>query len=231
MKTFCIGDIHGAYLALMQCLDLSGFDYAKDRLIVLGDVCDGYPQVHLCIDELLKITHCDYILGNHDVWALAWALKDEKPEFWITQGGRGTMDSYDHKSMPKAHVDFLNKARLWLKVDNKVFVHGGFNAELPLEDQGVEGFVWDRELIYGAWKKSQEDPGYRFGSFDEIFLGHTPVQNFQKSALPQQFCNVWDLDTGAGWSGPLTIMNIETKEYWQSAPTPELYPGIKSRHV
>ncbi|MCA9398849.1 MAG: metallophosphoesterase, partial [Candidatus Omnitrophica bacterium] len=55
MRVFAIGDIHGAYKALIQCLERSGFDYQKDRLIVLGDVCDGYPQAKKCISELLKI--------------------------------------------------------------------------------------------------------------------------------------------------------------------------------
>jgi serine/threonine protein phosphatase 1 len=229
MKTFCVGDIHGAYLALMQCLTLSGFDYAKDRLIVLGDVCDGYPQVHLCIDELLKMVHCDYILGNHDQWALDWALKDEKPEFWITQGGKGTMASYDNQPMSERHVEFLKKAHLWLEVGDKVFLHGGFNPNFALDKQSSDNFIWDRELIYSAWKKSLEDASYKFSCYEEIFVGHTPVQNFQKSSLPQHFCNVWDLDTGAGWSGPLTIMNVETKQFWQSEATPNLYPGIRSR--
>ena len=52
MRTFAIGDIHGAYKALVQCFERSGFDYENDRLIVLGDVCDGYPEVKQCIDEL-----------------------------------------------------------------------------------------------------------------------------------------------------------------------------------
>lgn len=70
MKTYVIGDIHGAHNALMQCLGLAQFDYALDRLIVLGDVCDGYPDVRECIEELLKIKHCDFVIGNHDMWAL-----------------------------------------------------------------------------------------------------------------------------------------------------------------
>jgi len=38
---------------------------------------------------------------------------------------------------------------------------------------------------------------------------------------------VWDLDTGAGWSGKLTIMmDIDTKEYWQSELSKDLYGGL-----
>ena len=73
MKIYAVGDIHGAYKALIQCFKRSKFDYQKDRLIVMGDVCDGYPYVKECIDELLKIKHYDLVIGNHDMWALDWA--------------------------------------------------------------------------------------------------------------------------------------------------------------
>ncbi len=43
-KTFVIGDMHGASRALRQCLERSAFDYATDRLICLGDICDGWPE-------------------------------------------------------------------------------------------------------------------------------------------------------------------------------------------
>jgi serine/threonine protein phosphatase 1 len=35
--------------------------------------------------------------------------------------------------------------------------------------------------------------------------------------------NIYNIDTGAGHNGRLTIMNIETKEYWQSDLVEELY--------
>jgi serine/threonine protein phosphatase 1 len=48
MRAFVIGDLHGAYKALEQCLDRSGFDYENDVLIQLGDIADGYPEVYEC---------------------------------------------------------------------------------------------------------------------------------------------------------------------------------------
>ena len=56
MRPLAIGDIHGAYKAMMQCFERSKFDYKKDRLIVMGDVCDGYPEVKQCIDAV-SYTH------------------------------------------------------------------------------------------------------------------------------------------------------------------------------
>ena len=228
MKTFCIGDIHGAYKALMQCLERSGFSYSHDRLIVLGDVCDGYAQVNLCIDELLKIKHCYYIVGNHDLWAVDWALNHQKPSVWLEQGGVGTIASYGEGPMPAAHVDFLRQGRFWLEMDNKLFVHGGFNPQLPIHEQDKEKFVWDRELIVSAYRKSTVDADYKFSTYEDIFLGHTPTRNFH-SSLPQHFCNVWALDTGCGWGGALTIMDIHSKHFWQSDVTAKLYEGIRGR--
>jgi len=68
--------------SLMQCLERSKSDYNNDRLIVMGDVVDGYPEIKQCFDELLKIKHCDLVIGNHDMWALNWALRGDKPEIW-----------------------------------------------------------------------------------------------------------------------------------------------------
>src|SRR5580658_3147732 len=110
MKTFVIGDIHGACKALLQCFKLSKFDKQKDRLICLGDVCDRGTQIKECIDELLTIPHCVYILGNHDAWALNWAIYEKIAQEWWEQGGAQTVMSYKGIEMPEKHIRFLSEA-------------------------------------------------------------------------------------------------------------------------
>ncbi|MEO8236216.1 MAG: serine/threonine protein phosphatase, partial [Flavobacterium sp.] len=39
-----------------------------------------------------------------------------------------------------------------------------------------------------------------------------------------------NVDTGAAFNGPLTIMDIDTKEFWQSEKLPDLYPNEKGRN-
>ncbi len=228
MKIFAIGDIHGAYKSLLQCLKRSRFDYQKDRLVVLGDVCDGYPEVRECIDELLKIKYCDFIIGNHDQWALDWALRGDKPKIWTSQGGDRTMASYNGGSMPQAHIDFLKSGHLWLELDGRLFVHGGFYPNILLNEQTAQTLMWDRDLLDMAWKHHKAGVNEKFGGFDDIFIGHTTTQ-FYGGTEPIHACNVWDLDTGGGMSGKLTIMDVETKQYWQSDPSQELYVGMSSR--
>jgi serine/threonine protein phosphatase 1 len=58
--------------------------------------------------------------------------------------------------------------------------------------------------------------------FDLVFIGHTSTTH-EKTDQPMHKANVWNLDTGAGGGGRLTIMDVETKEFWQSDPVGELY--------
>jgi serine/threonine protein phosphatase 1 len=242
-RVFVIGDIHGAHKALLQCLLRADFDYHKDRLIVLGDVCDGYPDVKQSVSELLKIKHCDYIIGNHDLWALEWATKRVSQEIWLNQGGRNTVISYGGAPVPKAHIEFFQKAHPWFEFEDKLFVHGGIDPSKAVNIQDVSYLAWDRALIERAWQKSQKKPDHRFSKYQEIYVGHTPTQWFAgklqtQGLTPQQatdegckplfLCNVVMLDTGAGWSGKLTIMDIHSHEYWQSDLTSGLY-GFRGR--
>jgi serine/threonine protein phosphatase 1 len=65
-RTFVLGDVHGAYRALVQVFERSGFNRRKDRLICLGDVADRNPEVAECFTELLKLTLMD--VDTHEYW-------------------------------------------------------------------------------------------------------------------------------------------------------------------
>lgn len=232
MRRFVIGDIQGNYLGLMQCLERSGFDHKNDELVVLGDVCDGLTQTKECFDELLKMKKMILILGNHDQWLLEWIKGYHPGSIWTTQGGRNTQASYlnDPSNVPDSHKKLLMDANLYfVDEDNRLFVHGGINPALPIEKQKESVLLWDRELVKVARFQNLSQPDFKFGDFKEIFVGHTTTEYFGKSLEPLHFCNVWMLDTGGGWSGKITIMDIETKHFWQSDLTPELYPGVMPR--
>ena len=128
--------------------------------------------------------------------------------------------------MPTAHVAFLKQAKPWLVWDDRIFVHGGFDPRQPIEAQHVSALVFDRELMIYAYRLNAISPEKQISMYKEIYLGHTPTTSLGVS-IPLKLCNVWAMDTGAGWQGKLTIMDVSTKEYWQSDPTPQLYgmPG------
>ena len=67
-----------------------------------------------------------------------------------------------------------------------------------------------------------------FTEYDEVYLGHTPTIRYGIET-PMKCREIWMMDTGAGWWGKLTIINTETKEYFQSDKVTELYPDEKGR--
>ena len=96
-------------------------------------------------------------------------------------------------------------------------------------------FYWDRSLWETALaldERLETAHKYypkRFTLYKEIYIGHTPVTRIGKTT-PIQKATVWNVDTGAAFNGPLTLMDINTKEFWQSDPLPLLYPDEKGRN-
>jgi serine/threonine protein phosphatase 1 len=223
-KKFVLGDIHGAYRALRQCLERARFDYDRDHLIFLGDVCDGWPETRESVDELMRIRHLTCLLGNHDQLTLPWMKKGEIISSWLNQGGEATMESYK-QGVPDSHINFLENALPWLISDDRCFVHAGFDPDRPFEFQDLNTFLWDRSLARRALEAYHAAATGNLTSYTETFIGHTPIP-FGK---PVQGGGVWLMDTGAGWSGVLSLMDIGTKEVFLSDPVPSLYPGIRGR--
>lgn len=223
MRTFVIGDIHGAYKALKQCLKKAEFDFEKDRLICLGDVCDRGPEVNKVFDLLLKIKDLVYILGNHDYLALEWYRTGKISKIWKDQGAATTIKAYP-KGMPGSHIKLLQEARLYYLQKKRLFVHGGINVDLPLKKQDLSHLLWDRSLAYNAIKRKSSNKEKKMTRYREIYIGHTPTLNFG-SKKPIHACDVWLMDTGAGWGGKLSMMDIKTKEIFRSKRADKLYPG------
>ena len=258
MRTLVIGDIHGNYKGLVQCLERSNFNN-KDTLISLGDVVDGHSQSFEVIELLLRIKNLIAIKGNHDVWFKQWLDTSINPTSW-TQGQKATGMSYlehsrpdqawytfnhDHSGfiesimtndIPDRHIQFFeNQLPYYIDDDNNLFVHGGFNRHYPLKEQD-DILWWDRDLWSQALSfKSMKaveglaNPKFKMvDEFKEIFIGHTTTECWGETE-PMNAANIWNLDTGGGMFGKVSIMDINTKEFWQSDKGSELYPEFKGR--
>lgn len=223
-RTFVLGDIHGAYLALRQCLERAGFDRSADRLIFLGDICDGWPQTKESVDELLRIPNLVHLLGNHDLWFYNWMKYGEAEDIWLEQGGKATINSYKG-SVPEKHLDFIANATTFYEENNRLFVHAGIPPGKRPGNCSQQQLLWDRTLPSMAMAFGHKAENVKLTEYEEVFIGHTPIS----SPHPVKFCEVWMMDTGAGWSGVLSMMNVDTKEFFTSDPVPSLYPGIEGR--
>jgi serine/threonine protein phosphatase 1 len=255
-------------------LERCGFNSSTDKLIVLGDICDGWPYVYECVELLLQL-NVIFILGNHDEWLLTFLQTCQHPEYWA-QGGKGTAQSYlrnagkdesdyaifPQKSLdgstrpayvfninpddiPPSHQKFFRNNHLYYKDEyNRLFIHAGWaNPNLTLREvqqNNPREFYWDREL----WTKANKNPDGRIKFAEpviEIFKGHTSTTNYfnqeyytaSNIIIPEgepittpMFADILvNLDTGAGNIGKLTIMDVDTHEYWQSDSVSAIYNG------
>ena len=115
-----------------------------------------------------------------------------------------------------------------------VFVHGGFNWHKgDISNTKEDDLLWDRHMVQTAqtWQINHTKRGVKLQSFplyNKIFVGHTSTtivfdSRYEPSDKPQFLSNLINMDTGAGWKGKLSIMNIDTFEYWQSDSSKDLY--------
>ncbi|MUV05558.1 serine/threonine protein phosphatase [Flavobacterium rakeshii] len=240
-RTLVIGDIHGAFKALQQILERAAVT-RNDLLIFLGDYVDGWGQSPEVIDFLIKLKQeyqCIFMRGNHDDLLTDWLKTGSHTEQWFMHGGRVTTQSYLKvtNSQKEQHIDFMESLQnYYLDNDNRLFVHAGFtNLNGVQNEYFSKMFYWERTLWETALALDEtmpkDDPYYpkRFTLYREIFIGHTPVTRIGETT-PINKANVWNVDTGAAFKGPLTIMDANTKEYWQSEPVHLLYPDENGRN-
>lgn len=148
---------------------------------------------------------------------------------------------YTTGDIPDRHLEFFHSLLPYhITPDGIPVVHGGM--DLFLKRQPDEFYWWDRTMWRTAVKleyihsgtrtefgKGREDENLElpfeladsypcFDGYPKIFIGHTNLLAFpnQEVCFPQKRLNTWNLDTGAAYSGPLTIMDMDTEEYWQS---------------
>jgi serine/threonine protein phosphatase 1 len=205
-QTYVIGDIHGRLKALNEVLNKAGFRNNFDRLITLGDIVDGGINTKSVIERLLQIKDRIDVRGNHETWALNWMKTGEELPIWTHQGGYATMRSYDFdwKSVPSSHIMFLeSQVPYYIDDKNRIFVHGGFNPLVPIENQTTEFITWDRTLI----KYAQE---HFIQRYNHVYIGHTTTQIIRHGVVhPLTFHNMTMMDTGGGWNGRLSMIDVD----------------------
>lgn len=241
MRTLVIGDIHGGLRALKQVLERAGLA-PDDHLIFLGDYVDGWSEAVETVNyiqELRSVNQCTLLRGNHDALCHEWLKTAEENPLWLQHGGDATMRSYHSWPLEirQTHLNFYeNLQNYYLDEENRLFLHAGFtNLKGVRFEYFPANFYWDRTL----WELALSlDPGLsssaatyppRLSIYKEIYIGHTPVTRIGKTR-PFRAANVWNIDTGAAFRGPLSVMDVGSREVWQSDPVHHLYPGEAGRN-
>ena len=239
-RTLVIGDIHGGLKALTQAFDRAAVTNA-DSLIFLGDYVDGWSESAQVIDFILNLAEKQttvFIKGNHDYWCGEWLHTGVPNPDWLYNGGDTTIKSYRGKTAAEkqAHLRFFEKMNYYFIDDkNRLFVHAGFTSPAgPTQEKELYRLYWDRTLWETALSLQEKEKDHSgdpelFKLFGEIYIGHTPTLYFGVDT-PMHACNVWNMDTGAAITGKLSIMDIDTKAFWQSDKLAQIYVGERGRN-
>lgn len=241
MRTLVVGDIHGGFRGLEQVLKRAKVT-TQDKMIFLGDYVDGWSesaQVIAFLIELSKTNKCIFTRGNHDLWCQLWLNKGASNPTWEMHGGKETISSYIKTGhvINKAHKQFFTELKkFYVDEQNRVFLHAGYTSKNGIGNEDDETtYYFDRSLwnkamsVHKKVLKNKKPLPRRLRPHKEIYIGHTPTLNFDEE-IPMNACNVWNIDTGAAFTGKLTVMDIDTKEFWQSDPLKDLYPDEKGRN-
>lgn len=242
-RTLVIGDIHGGLRALQQVLVRAEVT-ATDLLVFLGDYVDGWSQSPAVLDFLLAFKQrqpCIFLRGNHDVLLLDWLRQGFENPNWLKHGGRSTLLAYQSVSpeVREQHAAFIENDLVDFYQDEqqRLFLHAGFTHIRGFRHEYFKPMLyWDRSLwetalaLDPALPKASPRYPSRLKLYPEVFIGHTPTIQVG-SKQPLQAACVWNIDTGAGFTGPLTLMDVDSKRYWQSDDVQTLYPGEEPRMV
>jgi serine/threonine protein phosphatase 1 len=240
-RTLVIGDIHGGYKALIQVLDRAKVT-SQDQLIFLGDYVDGWSETPELLSYLIQLKEerdCIFIRGNHDDLVLDWFKTGNSNPKWLQHGGDSTMKAYEtvNPTLKNLHQRFLeNLTNYHIDSQNRLFLHAGFaNMHGPASEFHANTVYWDRTLWEMALAMdtslTPSDHAYpdRLKLFNEIYIGHTPTTRIGETK-PMNLANLWNIDTGAAFKGPISLVDIESKQVWQSDPVHELYPQETGRN-
>jgi len=226
MRLYAIGDVHGMDAMLAEAhrriaADLAARPSGDHRIVHVGDYVDRGPDSAAVIERLAWRKEQDprtvCLMGNHDALMLAF-LADPigaGPD-WLRNGAGATLRSYGvdpssvtsiddlpalHEALiqalPAAHRAFLERLNLSARVGGFFFCHAGIRPGIPLGAQSSDDLIWIRE----PFLESDDDHGA------VVVHGHTPAR------APEVRRNRINVDTGAVYGGPLTVLALDGALY------------------
>lgn len=232
MRSYAIGDIHGQLTLLKAAQDR----VAKDRLfcgdqdaplVHVGDLVDRGPNSRGVVEHLMEGIRNGQnwvvLKGNHDrmfsLFIKDWQAQDpglREDLSWLHPrlGGGTTLASYGVANasdrpvakvhaeavavVPAAHLEFIDSLPTSLARGELLFVHAGVKPNTPLEAQSEDALLWIREPFLS----------YR-GDFGAMVVhGHTALDQ------PVNYGNRVNIDSGAGYDGPLTAIVVEGRDVY-----------------
>ncbi len=232
MRSYAIGDIHGQLALLQEVYRWIEADRRRtgdwDAPVVhLGDLVDRGPDSAGVIRFLREGVEGGapwvVLKGNHDrlferfLTAPDWSdphLREGLSYLHPAIGGAETLMSYGlyrptsfHikkarqlalDAVPPEDIAFLQACPIRFMHGALLHVHAGIRPGVPLDAQEVQDLLWIRE----PFLTDSRDHG------PLVVHGHTAIPR------PMHYRNRVNIDSRAGYGGPLTAVVIEDRRVW-----------------
>jgi serine/threonine protein phosphatase 1 len=172
--TYAVGDIHGRNDLLIRFINGVHRDSEalgeRPRIILLGDYIDRGPASNAVLDTILALkqaTWCDVevLIGNHELFLMKFILDVSNAGAWLQHGGLATLGCYgvappkdrsDPEALdelraellervPNEHLELMADAKVYFIAGDYLFVHGGVEPGVPIEEQDPDVMLWIRD--------------------------------------------------------------------------------------
>jgi len=167
MAVYVMSDIHGAYDAFMELLELIGLS-DKDTLYILGDVIDRGPKGVELLQYIKDRPNMRLILGNHEYMCLKYfapVMDMEAVQRWNRNANEETLAGFDRLTPEEKEtlLDYLrslpDELRVTVNGITYILVHGYIGSN-------THDRVWSRPLNYDMPDIADNE---------RLIIGHTPV--------------------------------------------------------
>ena len=207
-----VGDLHGCYQNLMGELGSVGFDAVRDLLISVGDLIDRGTQNIECLD-LINEPWFMAVRGNHEQMAID-TIAGRNPQHWISNGG-GWFYCLDAEQslLAESLIRKADSLPLIIEVETVsgkyVIAHADYpDTEYEFgKDVSQQHIIWNRERV----SDSYDGIGVDIQGAKQFIFGHTPMNQ------PCKFKNQFYIDTGAVFTGRLTLVQIQGEQQMRRA--------------
>lgn len=198
MRVYSITDVHGMKELLVKALKMIEEREKKATVVFTGDYVDRGPDSKGVVDLLMRgpRRHEDkwvVLKGNHEDMMVGALLGQYPLRWWLDNGGDKALASWGG-DVPDEVLKWMSRLRLSWQHGHYFFVHAGVRPGVSLHHQSRKVMLWIRDGFLN-WE----------GDFGKhVVHGHTPVEK------AEVLKNRTNLDTGAMWSGVLSVGVFDT---------------------
>lgn len=206
-RDYVVGDIHGMFTLLYQTLLNMGFDFKKDRLFSVGDLCDRGP------DSAEILTWLAYpwfhpVMGNHEEIILYYEhgiysasdLENVGAAWWLSYPAeKKALVVEKYKNLP-----------LLIDVETSTGLVGIVHAECPHATwqklpEALSGMTGHKMRNQCLWSTQSPLNDHIVQGVEAVIVGHMTQTDYMVNG------NVHLIDTGAVYpQGHFTILELDT---------------------